>query len=127
MTESHDHHEPHDHHDHHHHHAHDHDHEHPEPERRSAHDPLVHINTDHGDDLLAIARAFGGCPDATAAQAEQVDETGVTLVAERPGGPTTVHVGFTRPVGSSGPRRAFLDLSGQARAALDPHPGTDPE
>ena len=49
-------------------------------------DPLQHINTEHRDELLAAARAFGGHPNATSARAERVDPSGIDLVVETPAG-----------------------------------------
>ncbi len=36
------------------------------------HDSVQCLNIHHADDLLAVARAFGGHPDATSAVAERV-------------------------------------------------------
>jgi hypothetical protein len=76
------------------------------------------LNDLHADDLLAIARTFGGHPDATSARAERVDDDGMDLALDEPGGPATARVAFVRAVGQRGPRRAFLDLSRRAQAAL---------
>jgi putative heme iron utilization protein len=83
-------------------------------------DALHHINTDHLDDLLAIARAFGGHADATSARAERVDAEGIDLAIETPRGPATAHVGFTEPVSEypDGVRAAFIELTNVARVAL---------
>jgi 5-methyltetrahydropteroyltriglutamate--homocysteine methyltransferase len=52
------------------------------------HDPVEQLNQHHADDVLAVARAFGGRPDATAAQVVAYDALpghplpqGVVLVA----------------------------------------------
>lgn len=84
-------------------------------------DPVQHLNDDHADDLLAVARAFGGIPDATSAQAESVDSYGIDLVLATARGPAAVRVGFTEPVGDAGPeglRAAFTELTHSARLAL---------
>ena len=83
-------------------------------------DALHHINTDHLDDLLAIARAFGGHADATSARAESIDAEGIDLALETIRGPATAHVGFAKPVSEypDGVRVAFIELTDMARAAL---------
>jgi putative heme iron utilization protein len=85
------------------------------------HDPLQHLNEDHADDLLVIARAFGGHPDATAVRAERLDTAGVDLVLDTPDGPATARVDFAEPVTDfhpTGLRHAFADLTRRAHAAL---------
>ena len=83
-------------------------------------DTLQHINTDHLDELLAIARAFGGHADATSARAVSIDAKGIDLALETLGGPATVHLGFAKPVSDypNGVRAAFIALTDTARAAL---------
>ncbi len=87
-------------------------------DRPRDHDPVQRLNDLHAGDLLAIARTFGGHPDATSARAERVHDEGIDLAVDEPGGPTTTRVPFVRDVGQRGPRRAFLDLSRRAQAAL---------
>jgi hypothetical protein len=84
------------------------------------HDPLQHLNEDHADDLLAIARALTGHPDVTAARADRLDPAGVDLVLDTPRGPATARVDFTNPVPdmhARGLRAAFAELTHRARAA----------
>lgn len=86
-----------------------------------AHDPVEHVNDHHPDELLAIARAFGGHPDATSALAERIDPAGMDLVLDTPHGPVSARVGFAEPVADGDPgelRVAFVDLTDRARAAL---------
>jgi SAM-dependent methyltransferase len=83
------------------------------------HDAAQRINDHHADDLLAIAQAFGGHPDASSAHAEQVGPDGVDLVAETSSGPVRVHVDFAQPVARDSPkelRAAFVELSRRAAA-----------
>jgi hypothetical protein len=85
------------------------------------HEAAQHLNEKHADDLVAIARALGGHPDATSARAEHVDQAGIDLVIDRPGGPATVRVDFVEPLADAAPnlmRAAFEDLAARARAAL---------
>lgn len=85
------------------------------------HDPVQHVNDNHAEDLLVVARAFGGHPDATAARAERVDRAGMDLLLETPGGLEETRVSFTEPVAddeTGGLRTAFAGLALRARAAL---------
>jgi heme iron utilization protein len=85
-------------------------------------DPLQHLNDDHADDLMAIARAFSGHPEATSARAEHVDRDGIDLALDTPGGPVAARVHFTEPLVDTDPnllRAAFIDLTRRARTALD--------
>jgi len=90
--------------------------------RHRQHSDALHtINTRHPDQLLAIARAFGGRADVTSARAERIDAEGIDLVLETPSGSSTVRVEFTEPVVDypDGVRVAFVRL---ARAALNDQP-----
>lgn len=51
-----------------------------------SHDPVRRLNEQHCDDLLAVARTFGGLSDATAASALSVDDTAIRLAARTPSG-----------------------------------------
>jgi hypothetical protein len=85
------------------------------------HDPLERLNEHHGDDLLAIARTFGGYPDAVSAQAEGMGVEGVDITVETAQGQARAHVAFSDAVRESGPggvRVAFTRLARQARARL---------
>jgi hypothetical protein len=85
------------------------------------HDPVQHVNDNHADDLLAAARAFGGHPGATSAQAQRIDSEGIDLLLDTPRGPAEARVGFNEPVADGDPdglRAAFADLTRRARAAL---------
>jgi putative heme iron utilization protein len=83
-------------------------------------DVLEHINTNHLDELLAIAQAFGGHADATSARAERIDAKGIDLALETLRGPATAHVGFAEPVSDypNGVRAAFIELTDRARNVL---------
>lgn len=88
---------------------------------RPTHDPRTRLNDHHPDELLAVAQAFGGHPDAVAARAERVDGGGIDLAIDTPTGPATARVAFA-PVDADdkapGIRMAFRALAQQARAAL---------
>lgn len=91
-------------------------------------DALHTINTRHPDQLLAIARAFGGHTDATQGQAERIDAEGIELVLETPSGPTTVRVGFAEPVVDypDGVRVAFVRLARAAQRSGTKHNSASP-
>jgi heme iron utilization protein len=90
------------------------------PHERHA-DPLQQMNANHGDGLLLAARAFAGHPDATAARAERVDQSGIDVRLETPSGPTDARVEFTEPIPDDdypgGVRVAFVRLVRRARTA----------
>jgi len=82
------------------------------------HDPVQRLNDHHADDLLAIARAFGGVPDTTSARAEHVEPAGIDLLVGTPRGPATAHVDFAVPVDPDRLRMAFRALAEKARTVL---------
>jgi len=89
--------------------------------QQSDHDPVERLNDHHADDLLAMARAFGGHPDAISAQVERVDRDGIDLSIETPLGRATARVTFAEPLTDAGPssiRLAFRTVARQAKAVL---------
>jgi len=50
------------------------------------HDAVQRLNDHHPHDVLAVARAFGGQPQATAARVTSVDASGLDLRVETPAG-----------------------------------------
>jgi putative heme iron utilization protein len=80
---------------------------------------VAHLNDDHADALLAMARALGGHPDATAASCSAADRYGLDLVVDTPRGRAPARVGFAAPVTEpSGLRGATVELTRRARAQL---------
>jgi heme iron utilization protein len=80
---------------------------------------IEHLNEDHDDALLDMARAIGGCPEATTARCVDADRTGLDLVTETPGGETGVRVPYDEPIdGPEGLRKATVTLAHRARAEL---------
>lgn len=76
-----------------------------------------HMNEDHADALLLMARAFTGQTDATSATALRADRYGMDLGLETPRGKTPARVAFAEPVTApDGLRAAVVDLTKQARA-----------
>lgn len=79
------------------------------------HDPVKRLNDQHAEQLLDVARAFGGLPDAVSARAVAVDDSGVSLVIEGADGTeTTAHVDFDAPVSGARRRLAFRSLAERA-------------
>jgi heme oxygenase (biliverdin-IX-beta and delta-forming) len=68
---------------------------------------VTHLNEDHADALVAIARALAGYPDATAARCTGLDRRGIDLTVHTPRGRAPARVAF--PGG--------LDQSTELRAA----------
>ncbi|MGQ0617565.1 MAG: DUF2470 domain-containing protein [Acidimicrobiia bacterium] len=89
---------------------------------RLRHDPVQQLNARHAEQLLDIARALAGHPDAVSAHATSIDDVGIEMVVATATGTTTVPVPFAVP--ASGPRRrlAFRDLAARAAALLDASP-----
>ncbi|MEO7555847.1 MAG: DUF2470 domain-containing protein [Acidimicrobiales bacterium] len=95
---------------------------------RPTHDPRTRLNDHHPDELLAVARTFGGHPDAVAARAERVDGGGIDLAIDTPTGPVSARVAFVTVATEAKPpsiRMAFRALAQQARAALAAGSGGD--
>ena len=88
--------------------------------QRHPHDPVQRLNEHHAEDLLAVARAFGGHPDATAALATNVGSAGLDLDVATPAGAAMVHVDFRTTVGelTGAMSRAFRDLARHAHDTL---------
>ncbi|BBZ43685.1 HugZ family pyridoxamine 5'-phosphate oxidase [Mycobacterium parmense] len=87
----------------------------PDPVSPAAARAIAHLNADHADALAAMARAFGGCPDAEAATCTGIDRYGLDLRVHAASGTVDVRVGFAAPLHSASQlRSATADL---ARAA----------
>ena len=90
-----------------------------DPVSEGAERAIAHLNEDHDDALLDMARAIGGCPEATAARCVEADRTGLDLIAETPSGETEVRVPYDEPIdGPEGLRKATVKLAQRARAEL---------
>jgi putative heme iron utilization protein len=80
---------------------------------------IEHLNEDHDDALLDMARAIGGCAEATAARCVDADRTGLDLVATTPAGEVDVRVPYDEPIDApEGLRKATVKLAHRARAEL---------
>jgi heme oxygenase (biliverdin-IX-beta and delta-forming) len=86
---------------------------------RPPHNPAQRLNDHHSDEVLAVARAFGGQPQATAARVTSVDAAGLDLLVETPAGKVETHIAFTEALHDvdvpASPRLAFRALAHRAR------------
>lgn len=91
----------------------------PDPVRPNAAGALAHLNADHADSLVKMARSLGGYPDTTAAVCTGIDRYGLDLRVETPRGMGYTRVGFGAPLSSADElRAASVDLVERARARL---------
>ena len=77
-----------------------------------SHDPVKRLNDHHAEQLLDVARAFSGHPDAVSARATSIDDHGVSLVVETAdGGEVAAQVEFGVPTRGARRRLAFQALA----------------
>ena len=85
-------------------------------------DPIQHMNHDHAEELLIVARALAGQPGAVGARAERVDRHGLDLIVETPERPSAARVEFAEPIPEAdfpdGVRVAFVRLVRRARDSM---------
>lgn len=87
----------------------------PDPVAPAAPRALAHLNADHRDALTAMARAFGGYPDADAAVCTDIDRYGMDLRVHTPRGVAYTRVGFPEPLQSADQlRSATVNLARNA-------------
>lgn len=93
----------------------------PDPvEGPRAHAALEHLNEDHADALLRIARHVAGYDDATAARCDRLDRYGMDLRLRTPRGTAWARVGWRTPcekVADLRPRSVELLRYAEARGA----------
>lgn len=90
-----------------------------DPVSQGAGRAIAHLNADHGDALLDMARALAGCEEATAAECLDADRSCLTLLATTPAGELTVRVPYEGPIeDAEGLRKATVKLAHRARAIL---------
>ncbi len=90
-----------------------------DPVSANAAGAIAHLNADHGDALLDMARALGGVPEASAARCLDADRTGLTLLATSPAGERTIRVLYAEPIDDAeGLRKATVKLAMRAREEL---------
>jgi putative heme iron utilization protein len=89
----------------------------PDPVAPHAAGAVGHLNDDHADALLDMARALAGHPDATRAICTGADRYGLDLTVHTPRGVAVARVGFAEPATDpSGLRAATVELARRARA-----------
>ncbi|WP_405494925.1 HugZ family protein [Nocardia sp. NBC_00511] len=77
---------------------------------------ITHLNDDHADALLDMAKARGGYPDATAAVCERADRYGLDLRVTTPRGIAVTRIGYLAPIDSIGElRSATVELTRVSR------------
>lgn len=88
----------------------------PDPVHAGAAYAVRHLNEDHADALLEMARNLGGKPDASQASCAAADRYGLDLTVHVPGGREAVRVEFAEPVNApDGLREATVELAKRAR------------
>lgn len=91
-----------------------------DPVSQGAGRAIAHLNADHADSLLDMARALAGCDEATAARCLDADRFGLTLLAATPSGELTVRIPYDEPIeDAEGLRKATVKLAKRARAMLE--------
>ena len=77
---------------------------------------VAHLNDDHGDALVAMARTLGGYPDTTAATCTGVDRYGLDLRLSTERGLAYTRIGYATPIDSIDElRSAAVELTRRAR------------
>jgi putative heme iron utilization protein len=89
-----------------------------DPVSREASRAIAHLNADHADALLDMARSLGGYPTATSARCLDTTTTTLILEATTPTGPQTLHIPYDTPITDAiGLRKATVKLAHRAREA----------
>ena len=90
----------------------------PDPVSPHADGAIVHLNNDHADALVAMAQAFGGYSDTTAATCTGADRYGLDLRVVTPRGIAYTRIGYASPIDSIDElRSATVELTHRARQA----------
>ena len=88
----------------------------PDPVASGAAYAIKHLNEDHAHNLLDMARALAGHPDATEAKCVRIDRYGLDLNIQTPRGFTTARIAFAEPANQPGDLRgATVELARRAR------------
>ncbi|GGC55208.1 DUF2470 domain-containing protein [Hoyosella rhizosphaerae] len=88
----------------------------PDPVMGASGHAVAHLNADHADALLEMARNLGGYPDATQARCVRADRYGLSLTVTTPRGWAPTRVGFPNPIASADElRSATIELVRLAR------------
>jgi heme iron utilization protein len=79
---------------------------------------VAHLNDDHAEALLAMARRLGGYPDATGASCERADRYGLDLRVVTPRGVARTRVGYAERIDAVEElRAATVELARRSRMA----------
>jgi len=90
----------------------------PDPVSPNAVGAIVHLNNDHAGALVAMAQAFGGYPDTTAATCTGADRYGLDLRVVTPRGIAYTRIGYASAIDSIDElRSATVELTRRARQA----------
>ena len=77
---------------------------------------VAHLNADHADALVAMAKVLGGYPDTTAATCTGADRYGLDLRITTDRGMAYTRIGYPEPIDSVGElRSAAVELTRLAR------------
>lgn len=92
----------------------------PDPVAPHARRAVDHLNEDHADALLDMARALAGHPDARAARCTGADRLGLDLEVDTPAGVQAARVAYAQPLqDAAGLRAATVELARRARGGGD--------
>lgn len=81
---------------------------------------IEHMNSDHGEAVLAYARGLAGLGWATAARLRAIDMAGIIVEATDGARREEARIAFPRPLAEPAAlRMALVDLARAARAVLD--------
>jgi putative heme iron utilization protein len=72
----------------------------PDPVQPRAAGAIAHLNADHADALVAMARTLGGYPDTTAATCAALDRYGLDLKVSTERGVAYTRIGYPAPINS---------------------------
>ncbi|HEV7769430.1 MAG TPA: DUF2470 domain-containing protein [Solirubrobacterales bacterium] len=90
-----------------------------DPVSQGATRAIDHLNEDHPEALLDMARTIGDCPQATAVRCLDADRTGLDLIATTPDGEVEVRVPYDEPIEEpAGLRKATVVLAKRAQEQL---------
>tara|TARA_B100000686_G_C16708659_1_gene927787 strand:+ start:432 stop:737 length:306 start_codon:yes stop_codon:yes gene_type:complete len=83
------------------------------------HEVLNHMNCDHADANLTYVRALAGLPEATSARITDLDQFGISLLAETSNGWSKIQLPFLKPLKKCDDiRSALIKLLQHARSKL---------
>jgi putative heme iron utilization protein len=88
----------------------------PDPVQPHAAGAIAHLNADHADALVAMAKVLGGYPDTAEATCTGADRYGLDLRVMTERGLAYTRIGYPEPIGSIGElRSAAVALTRLAR------------